>query len=68
MSTLALSLVIIAAFASVLFIFRFIKTKRPIFFVNLVLVYAALGLAYFLVTGIQAPIEFKKKENTGILM
>ncbi len=63
MSTLILSLIIIAAFATVLFVFRFIKTKRPIFFINLVLVYAALGLTYYLITGIQAPIDFKKERE-----
>jgi hypothetical protein len=63
MSTLALSLVIIAALTSVLFIFKFIRTKRIVFVVNLLLTYAALGLAYFLITGIQAPIEFKKERE-----
>ncbi len=63
MSTLVLSLVIIAVLASVLFVFRYLKTKRPIFFVNLVLVYAALALTYFLISGIQAPIDFKKERE-----
>ncbi len=63
MSTLVLSLTIIAVSASGLFIFRFIKTKRVIFFVNLGLVYAALLLSYFLIEGIQAPINFKKERD-----
>jgi len=63
MSTLVLSLVIIAVIASALFIFRYLKTKRAIFFVNLVLVYAALGIGYFLISGIQAPIDFKKERE-----
>lgn len=63
MSTLVLSLVIIAALASVLFIYRFIRSKRPIFFVNLVLVYAALALTYYLISGILAPIEFKTERE-----
>ena len=63
MSTLVLSLVVIAALASVVFVFRFVKTKRPIFFVNLSLVYAALGLTYYLISGIQAPIDFKKERE-----
>ncbi len=63
MSTLVLSLVIIAAIATVVFVLKFLKTKRPIFFVNLVLVYAALGLGYFLISGIEAPIDFKKQRE-----
>lgn len=63
MSTLVLSLVTIAVIASIVFIFKYIKTKRPVFFINLVLVYGALGLTYFLITGIQAPIEFKKERE-----
>jgi len=63
MSILVLSIIIIAVAASALFIFRFLKTKRTIFFINLVLVYAALALSYFLITGIQAPIEFKKERE-----
>jgi len=63
MSILVLSVIVIAVVATALFVFRFLKTKRPIFFVNLVLVYAVLAISYFLVTGIQAPIEFKKERE-----
>lgn len=63
MSTLVLTLVIIAALASVLFVYRFVRSKRPIFFVNLVLVYAALALTYYLISGILAPIEFKTERE-----
>ncbi len=63
MSTLVLSLVIIAAIATVVFVLKFFKTKRPIFFVNLVLVYVALSLGYFLISGIEAPINFKKQRE-----
>lgn len=63
MSTLVLSLVIIAVLASILFVYRYFKTKRLIFFVNLVLVYVALTFSYFLISGIQAPIDFKKERE-----
>jgi len=63
MSTLVLSSVIIAVLGTVYYIYKYISTKRPIFFVNLALVYAAVGLGYALISGIQAPIEFKKEKE-----
>ena len=63
MSTLVLTVVIIAAIATVVFVFKYFKTKQSIFFVNLALSYLALGLGYLLITGIQAPIEFKKERE-----
>jgi len=63
MSTLVLSVVIIAAIATVVFVLKYLKTKRPIYFVNLGLLYIALGLGYYLIAGIQAPIEFKKERE-----
>ena len=63
MSILVLSIIVIAVAATAIFIFKFIKTKRVIFFANLVLVYIALALGYYLVEGIEAPIQFKKERE-----
>ncbi len=63
MSSLVLSLVIVGAVLGVAFLFQFLKSKRPIYLLNIVLTAGALVLAYYLITGIQAPIEFDKEKQ-----
>ncbi len=63
MSTLELTLIGIASAATLMYIYKFVKTKRPVFFINLVLVYAILFLSYSLITGIEAPIKFEKERE-----
>ncbi|MBN2667842.1 MAG: hypothetical protein JXR60_01325 [Bacteroidales bacterium] len=63
MSNLIIILIIVAALASVILVLSYIKTKRLVFLLNLGLVFVAELLAYFLIWGIQEPIDFAKERD-----
>ena len=58
-----LTSVIIAVVGTAYFAYKFISTKRKVFFINIALLFIAIGLGYSLIAGIQAPIEFKKERE-----
>ena len=58
-----LTSVIIAVIGTAYFAYKFISTKRKVFFINIALLYIAIGLGYSLIAGIQAPIEYKKEKE-----
>jgi len=63
MTTLLLTLIIIAVLFTAVFVFKFIKTKRIIHLISIGLIYFALIFSYYLITGIEAPIKFKEERT-----
>ena len=57
-----LSSVLIVVVGTAYFAYKFVSTKRKVFFINIALLFIAVGLGYSLIAGIQAPIEYKKEK------